>query len=33
VYKSEEAAMKYEREYLLKRSGIGAKAEEPKEGQ
>ena len=37
VYKTEEAALKFEREYLLKRSGIAnpkdAAKEAPKEGQ
>jgi small subunit ribosomal protein S24e len=33
VYASEEAALKFEREYLLKRSGIGKAEEAPKEGQ
>jgi small subunit ribosomal protein S24e len=33
VYKSEESALKFEREYLLKRSGIGKVDETPKEGQ
>ncbi|MDR0334743.1 MAG: 30S ribosomal protein S24e [Methanomassiliicoccaceae archaeon] len=33
VYSSEESALKFEREYLLKRSGIGKVEEKPKEGQ
>jgi small subunit ribosomal protein S24e len=31
IYKTEESALKFEREYLLKRSGIGKAEEKPKE--